>query len=120
MKIADAVHDKFRVDFYKGYIQNAIDAITLDGVNLQGYFGWSLMDNFEWADGYNTRFGMTYVDYPNNQKRYLKDSILWYSQFTRQGLSPNVNFEFLNPFEGKLHEREVSKFISQKKIEAVQ
>jgi len=66
MKIADAVHDKFRVDFYKGYIQNAIDAITLDGVNLQGYFGWSLMDNFEWADGYNTRFGMTYVDYPNN------------------------------------------------------
>ena len=66
MKVAEAVHDNFRIDYYKGYIQNALDAITLDGVNLGGYFGWSLMDNFEWADGYSTRFGMTYVDYKNN------------------------------------------------------
>jgi beta-glucosidase len=66
MKISDAVHDQFRVDFYKGYIQNVIDAVTLDGVKLGGYFGWSLLDNFEWADGYSTRFGMTYVDYKND------------------------------------------------------
>jgi len=55
------------------------DAITLDGVNVVAYFAWSLMDNFEWDDGYNVRFGMVYVDYKNNQARYVKDSILWYS-----------------------------------------
>ena len=38
------------------------------------------MDNFEWADGFSTRFGMTYVDYAHGQKRYVKDSLLWYSQ----------------------------------------
>jgi beta-glucosidase len=63
MPITQAIHDNFRVDYYKGYIKNAIDAITIDGVELKGYFGWSLMDNFEWGDGYSTRFGMTYVDY---------------------------------------------------------
>ena len=66
MPISEAIHDTFRVDYYKGYIKNAIDAMTIDGVNLGGYFGWSLMDNFEWADGYSTRFGMTYVDYNDN------------------------------------------------------
>ena len=84
MSIADAVHDKFRVNFYKGYIQNAINAVTLDGVNLKGYFGWSLMDNFEWNDGYEVRFGMTYVDF-RDQKRYMKDSLIWYAQMTKQG-----------------------------------
>ena len=90
MPLAEAVHDSFRLNFYKGYIQNAIDAITIDGVRLFGYFAWSLMDNFEWADGYSTRFGMTYVDYENNQKRYVKDSLIWYSQFTRTG---DINFK---------------------------
>ncbi len=61
--IYQAVHDTFRVDFYKGYISNLIDAMTLDGVDVGGYFAWSLMDNFEWNDGYRIRFGMVYVDY---------------------------------------------------------
>ena len=111
MKISDAVHDQFRVDFYKGYIQNVIDAVTLDGVKLGGYFGWSLLDNFEWADGYSTRFGMTYVDYKNDQKRYMKDSIIWYSQFTRQGYSPNVQFNFVNPYD-QLYQRDVNYFLA--------
>ena len=93
MPIAEALHDTFRTDYYKGYIQNALDAITIDGVDLSGYFAWSLMDNFEWADGYSTRFGMTYVDYKDNQKRYIKDSLVWYSQFTRTGL---INGSFIN------------------------
>lgn len=66
MPISEAIHDTFRVNFYKDYIQNAIEAMTTDGVDLRGYFAWSLMDNFEWADGYSTRFGMTYVDYKDN------------------------------------------------------
>lgn len=66
LPISLAVHDDFRVNQYRDYIANVIDAITLDGVNLKSYFGWSLLDNFEWGDGYNTRFGMTYVDYKND------------------------------------------------------
>ena len=54
------------------------------------------MDNFEWADGYSTRFGMTYVDYKNNQKRYIKDSLIWYTQFTRTG---NFNFNISSAYD---------------------
>jgi beta-glucosidase len=45
---------------------------------------WSLMDNFEWASGYEKRFGIVHVDY-ETQKRVLKDSALWYRQFLMQG-----------------------------------
>lgn len=93
MPITQAVHDTFRLDFYKGYISNAITAMTEDGVNLGAYFAWSLMDNFEWADGYSVRFGMVYVDYEDNQKRYVKDSLAWYTQFTKTG---NINASFVN------------------------
>jgi hypothetical protein len=88
-------------------------------VNLGGYFGWSLLDNFEWADGYSTRFGMTYVDYKDNQKRYMKDSLIWYSQFTRQGRSPSVNFEFNNPYD-ELYKREANYFLNHLGYEAEQ
>lgn len=47
------------------------------------YFAWSLVDNFEWADGYSVRFGMVYIDYKDNQKRYLKDSANWYSEYIK-------------------------------------
>jgi beta-glucosidase len=66
MSLSDAVHDSFRIDYYRGYIQNVIDSVIIDGIDVRGYFAWSLMDNFEWADGYSTRFGLTYVDYKNN------------------------------------------------------
>jgi beta-glucosidase len=93
--IAQALHDDFRVDMYRGYIKNMIDAVTIDGVNLKSYFAWSLMDNFEWADGYHTRFGLTYIDYKNDQKRYIKDSFIWYSMFTQ---TYDYYPKFINPY----------------------
>ncbi len=74
---ADAhVHDARRVNYYREYLTQAHVAIS-EGVPLAGYFAWSLMDNFEWAEGYSKRFGITYVDY-TNQKRIIKDSGYWY------------------------------------------
>ncbi|CDW81975.1 glycosyl hydrolase family protein [Stylonychia lemnae] len=79
--LEDAVHDQFRVEYYKGYISNLRDAIVLDGINVISYFAWSLIDNFEWSNGYSMRFGLVYVDYKDSQTRYVKDSALWYSLF---------------------------------------
>jgi beta-glucosidase len=57
-----------------------------DGVDLRGYFVWSLLDNFEWANGYSKRFGLIYVDYVT-QRRILKDSAKWYAEvIARNGL----------------------------------
>jgi beta-glucosidase len=74
-----AVKDTFRVNYLKNYIGNMIEAKVTDKVNMAGYFVWSTMDNFEWGDGYSVRFGLTYIDYNNNNTRYLKDSAYFYS-----------------------------------------
>lgn len=78
-----ALKDTFRVNYLKDYILNLITAKLIDDVNVAGYFVWSLMDNFEWADGYRVRFGITYVDYEKNQTRHLKDSAYFYSTVIR-------------------------------------
>jgi beta-glucosidase len=72
------VHDPQRIDYTQRYLLALGRAIT-DGADVRGYFHWSIMDNFEWADGFKERFGMIYVDYPT-QKRILKDSAYWYRQ----------------------------------------
>ncbi|MFW5749977.1 MAG: family 1 glycosylhydrolase, partial [Halanaerobium sp.] len=69
------VHDQKRVDYLEKHFQAAHQAIE-DGVNLAGYYVWSLMDNFEWAYGYNKRFGVIYIDYENDRNRILKGSAL--------------------------------------------
>lgn len=71
-------HDPQRIDFTNRYLLEYRRAAK-DGVELAGYFQWSLMDNFEWAKGYNERFGMVYVDYAT-QQRTLKDSAYWYTE----------------------------------------
>ncbi|KAF5668872.1 beta-glucosidase [Fusarium heterosporum] len=68
------LQDDFRAQYYDDYVRAMADASNLDGVDVHGYFAWSLLDNFEWAEGYETRFGVTYVDYENDQKRYPKKS----------------------------------------------
>jgi beta-glucosidase len=70
------VHDENRIDYLRKHFEQALRAIE-DGVRLKGYFVWSLLDNFEWAEGYSKRFGLVYVDYPT-QGRILKDSAKWY------------------------------------------
>ncbi|KAL3639368.1 hypothetical protein CASFOL_017275 [Castilleja foliolosa] len=52
-------------------------------LNVKGYFIWSWCDNFEWKEGYTARFGITYIDYMNNQTRYPKDSALWFVKFLK-------------------------------------
>lgn len=72
------VHDPNRIDYLARYLSELQRAIA-DGVDVRGYFAWSLMDNFEWAEGYNERFGLIYVDYAT-QQRILKDSAYWYRE----------------------------------------
>ncbi|GGJ68883.1 GH1 family beta-glucosidase [Deinococcus aquiradiocola] len=72
----DDVHDTARVRYFETHL-NAVRAAADQGVDVRGYFAWSLMDNFEWAHGYSKRFGLVYVDY-GDQRRILKDSAKWY------------------------------------------
>ncbi|PIE35170.1 beta-glucosidase [candidate division KSB3 bacterium] len=80
-EIADdgQVHDTERIGFLDAHFEQAALAIEAS-VPLKGYFVWSLMDNFEWSQGYTLRYGLTYVDF-KTQERVLKDSAKWYKQF---------------------------------------
>ncbi|GAA0774048.1 beta-glucosidase [Roseibium denhamense] len=73
-----AVPDTRRTDYLEQHFEASADAIDA-GVPLKGYFLWSLMDNFEWAEGYKMRFGIVHVDY-DTQVRTLKDSGKWYRE----------------------------------------
>jgi len=77
-----ACHDPKRIDYLHNYI-SAMHRAMKDGVNMIGYFVWSFLDNFEWAEGYSQRFGITHVDYKNNCKRTPKDSYYWYGDVVR-------------------------------------
>ena len=76
------IHDWDRIDFLSKYIAEMKRAIV-DGYKVDGYFLWSLFDNFEWAAGYTQRLGAVYVDYPT-QKRIYKDSAYWYKDLMRK------------------------------------
>ena len=70
------VHDPNRIDFLHRYLRSIKDAVS-EGIPVLGYQYWSIMDNFEWINGYDKRFGLVYVDY-RTQKRTIKDSACWY------------------------------------------
>ena len=76
------VHDADRTRYLSAHLRACQDAVAA-GVDLRGYFVWSLLDNFEWAWGYDMRFGIVYVDFPG-QRRILKDSALWYAESARR------------------------------------
>jgi len=72
------VPDARRISFHRQILAELARAIA-EGANVRAYHAWSLVDNFEWADGYTQRYGLTYVDF-RNQKRTVKDSGLWYGR----------------------------------------
>ncbi|MFX1254720.1 MAG: GH1 family beta-glucosidase [Promethearchaeota archaeon] len=78
----DVIQDDDRLSFLKKHFKEAHKAIQ-DGVNLQGYFPWSLMDNFEWFYGYSKRFGLFWVDFEILERKWKK-SALWYQKVIRQ------------------------------------
>jgi beta-glucosidase len=71
------VHDRERIEYLRGHLAAIHEAIA-DGVPVKGYFAWSLLDNYEWAEGYAKRFGLAYVDFAT-QQRILKDSGEFYA-----------------------------------------
>jgi beta-glucosidase len=73
---ADVVEDPRRVAYIEGHLDAVEDAIAA-GVDVRGYYVWSLLDNFEWEHGYSQRFGIVYVDF-ETQRRIPKRSALWY------------------------------------------
>jgi beta-glucosidase len=70
------VHDQPRIDYLAGHL-DALAAACAEGVDVRGYFTWSLIDNFEWAEGYQQRFGLVHVDF-ETQVRTPKASYAWY------------------------------------------
>lgn len=72
------IHDEKRTGYMKEYLKSVKRAVD-EGLNVVGYQYWSLMDNFEWAEGYTPRFGLIHVDF-ETQKRTLKDSAFFYRQ----------------------------------------
>ncbi|MCP9201279.1 GH1 family beta-glucosidase [Gramella sp. GC03-9] len=82
------VNDTNRKKFIKKHLQEVLRA-KKEGVNVRGYFVWSFTDNFEWAEGYKPRFGLVYIDY-KTQKRSIKSSGIWYSEFLKNASSLRV------------------------------
>ena len=78
----DSVEDDYRIDFIREHIEQLYAALK-EGVDVRGYFVWTLMDNFEWAHGYSKRFGIVYVDYDRNLRRIPKKSAEWLKKWLK-------------------------------------
>jgi len=76
------VHDPKRIKYLKDNISQVLRA-RHEGVNVTGYFVWTFLDNFEWAEGYYPRFGLVHVDF-ETQKRTVKSSGNWYAGFLKK------------------------------------
>jgi beta-glucosidase len=82
------IHDLERIAFLEAHVR-ALECALSAGVDVRGYFVWSLLDNFEWACGYSKRFGLVYVDYPT-QSRIPKASAAWYARLIREHGLPDA------------------------------
>lgn len=77
--VNNQVHDQERIDYFQQYLAALLKA-KQEGLNITGYMAWTLMDNFEWAEGFNARFGLVHTDF-KTQQRTVKDSGLWFKDF---------------------------------------
>jgi beta-glucosidase len=73
------IRDHARIEFLRSHLSSVAQAIV-DGVPIRAFHHWTLLDNFEWAEGYSQRFGLVHVDFARNQKRTVKDSGRWYAR----------------------------------------
>ncbi len=80
------IPDTRRIDYHRQYLQALARAIA-DGADVRGYHAWSLMDNFEWAEGFSQRFGLAYVDF-KTQRRTTKESGRWYAKVAAENMVP--------------------------------
>jgi len=75
------IDDPLRIEYYRQHLRAAHDAMK-QGVDLRGYYAWSLLDNYEWSLGYSKRFGIVHVDY-ETQRRTIKASGRYYEEVIR-------------------------------------
>src|SRR5579871_413388 len=81
------IHDSRRISYHREYLSALARAIN-EGADVRSYHAWSLMDNFEWAEGFSQRFGLSYVDF-KTRKRTIKDSGKWYAKVAAEnGVHP--------------------------------
>ncbi|CAF1581576.1 unnamed protein product, partial [Didymodactylos carnosus] len=81
---SNALNDYARINWYKGYLKVLKEVIEQDHIPVDGFIAWACLDNFEWIYGYNTRFGLIYVDYETEQ-RYVKQSARYLKGVFKQG-----------------------------------
>jgi beta-glucosidase len=78
-RVNGVVNDQARIDYYQSYLLALLKA-KKEGVNIKGFFAWTLMDNFEWSEGYRARFGLIHLDF-DSQLRTIKNSGYWFRDF---------------------------------------
>ncbi|KAK2968303.1 hypothetical protein RJ640_016235, partial [Escallonia rubra] len=83
LTLKQALTDNFRIRYYSSHLANVIEALK-EGADVRGFFAWAIMDNFEWASGFTSRFGLNYVDYARGLKRYPKLSAKWFTNFLKK------------------------------------
>jgi beta-glucosidase len=76
------VNDAARIEYFEEYLHGVLKA-KQEGMNIKGYMAWTLMDNFEWSEGYKARFGLIHVDF-ETQLRTIKNSGYWFRDFLQQ------------------------------------
>ncbi|XP_049870133.1 myrosinase 1-like [Pectinophora gossypiella] len=97
--------DYERVSYYNKYLYQMLLAMYQDGCNVQGYFAWTLMDDFEWTDGYVSKFGLYHVDFNDpNRTRTPKLSAINYREIVR---TRQINFDFIKPPGRPLHDNRI-------------
>ncbi|KAK8990845.1 hypothetical protein V6N11_028803 [Hibiscus sabdariffa] len=80
--IDQVLSDEHRIEYVQKHLQRISKAID-NGVNVKGYFYWSLFDDFEWGEGYETQYGLYYIDFNDNLKRIPRKSARWYQDFIK-------------------------------------